>query len=111
MTKTIDFTAETANGWTVAAMIGERIVRFHRFDVASAAELTKAQVWAMKDEVGACPEMDSAEEEFHALGMDADEEELDAKCPRVVFGMVSGGRFTFDMNKGDLARAGAKHLA
>lgn len=111
MTKTIDFTAETANGWTVAAMIGERVVRFHRFDVADASELTRAQVWAMKNEVAACPEMGAAEEAFHAMDMDADEDELDAACPRVVFGMVSGGRFTFDMSKGDLARAGAKHLA
>ena len=111
MTKTIDFTAETANGWAVAAMIGTRVVRFHRFDVADASELAKSQVWEMKNELAALPEMEAAQEAFFAMPDDADDEEIDAACPKVAFGMVSGGGVTFDMNKGDLARAGAKHLA
>lgn len=111
MTNTIEFAAEAHTGWTVAAMIGNRIVSFHQFDVGSAAELTKAEVWAKKNELAALAEMKAAEEAFFAMPDDAEADELDAACPRVVFGMVSGGRFTFNLSKGDAAKAGAKHLA
>lgn len=111
MTTTIDFADEARTGWTVAALIGNRIVSFHQFDVGSAAELTGAEVWAKKKELADLAEMKAAEEIFFAMPEDAEAEELDTACPRVVFGMVSGGRFTFNLSKGDAAKAGATHLA
>lgn len=110
MTTTIEFAAEARTGWTVAALIGDRVVSFHQFDVESAAELTRAEVWAKKNELAAMAEMKAAEEAFFAMPDDADADELDAACPRVVFGMVSGGYFTFSLTKGDAAKVGAKHL-
>lgn len=110
MTQTIVFTAEPHRNaaWTVAALIGKRVVAFVQFDDAPK---TKNELWAVRNELAARPDMVAAQEAFFAMDDDATDDEIDAACPSVVFGMVSGGHFTFNLSKGDMARAGVKHLA
>lgn len=110
MTQTIDFTTEPHRNaaWTVVAMIGPKVVAFEQFENAPAS---KDEMWAIKNKFAELPEIVAAQEAFFAMPDDADEEELSAAQPLVVFGMVSGGRFTFNLNKGDMKKAGLAHLA
>lgn len=120
MTATINFDFEPHRNaqWTVAALIGERVVAAEQFDVTDASEITKEQVWAAKNRLAQHPDVVAAEKavddalpEDPAARMEAIMEMDDLEEIRVVFGMVSGGQLTYDMHKGDLRRAGAGHLA
>jgi hypothetical protein len=124
MTATIDFDFEPHRNacWTVAAILDGRVIAIEQFDVESAAEISRADMWAAIARVAALPAVVAANDAIEANLPDDMEGRLQAILDAeargegvsdlsVVFGMVSGGRITYNLSKGDLARAGARHLA